>query len=118
MEEDTQGVGQRVKPAYDIHSSTQRGLVGYQGDWIDALTAENRDLLCIIDFCHEVAHGKGSLAIMDAHDIAHVLLGGDRTRKWEWAKDWTSQPKPRDVTQAWPDVRVRMKELIERLEKK
>lgn len=73
------------------------------------------DLMTIIDFCNEAA-GVGSVeAIRDAHDIAHVLLGGDKTREWLFISNWLNLAAPRNCTQAWPDVQDRMSVLFERL---
>lgn len=82
------------------------------------------DLITCIDFCDAMVWGidRGgddvsvlTLAIRDAHDIAHVLEGGDKTRDWNTVK-WLCEQDDPAFGPAWPDVRRRMAELIERLE--
>lgn len=82
------------------------------------------DLMTLIDFCNGMAdriRGWWSdprsecRAIWDAHDMAHVILGGDRQRK-----DWMNArafARPDDsLGEAWEDVYRRMEDLIRRLE--
>ncbi len=71
------------------------------------MTTTEEDLMTIIDFIHDVVlrYPEGPLPeVADAHDLAHVLLGGDKTREWDFevALDW-------DVggAESWPDVKRR-----------
>jgi len=66
------------------------------------------DLMTIIDFCHELVlrYPMDPLPeIADCHDLAHVILGGDKTREWDFedAMAWDV-----GATEAWPDVKYRM----------
>lgn len=78
------------------------------------------DLLTIVDFCHEMSHDTGFAGenypeVADAHDLAHVLTGGDKTHTWNLAFGWA--PDDGVFTDAAPDVFRRMDELILRLRK-
>lgn len=77
---------------------------------------ETVDYLCtLIDFCNEAAGSGAREVIRDVHDIMNVILGGERTRKWEWVQDWLLLPtNPRWTTDAWPGVKVRMLDVYER----
>lgn len=79
-----------------------------------ALSQSESDLMAIVDFCNEAAGVGAQEVIRDAHDIMHVLLGGDRTRAWCWMSDWLDLYTPRNCTQAWPDVRIRMTEAFKK----
>jgi len=73
------------------------------------------DLETLIDFCNEAAGSGAKEVIRDAHDIMHVLLGGDKTREWDWVADWLLLPtNPRWTTEAWPDVKIRMLDVFAR----
>lgn len=83
---------------------------------------DEADLMTLIDFCNGMADrirgdwsDPRSDAIWDAHDMAHVILGGDRQRK-----DWMNArvlARPDDsLGEAWEDVYRRMEDLIRRLE--
>lgn len=73
------------------------------------------DLETLIDFCNEAAGSGAKEVIRDAHDIMHVLFGGDRTREWAWVADWLNLPtNPRWTTDAWPDVKIRMLDVFVR----
>ena len=90
------------EPVGDIHPEHERGV-------IDALVTRICDLTTIVDFCNEAA-GVGAVEVIrDAHDIMHVLTGGDRTREWGWMNDWLGLLSPRNKTPAWLDVRFRMR---------
>jgi len=82
------------EPVGDIHPEHERGLI--------------EDLVTIVDFCNEAAGVEAVEVIRDAHDIMHVLTGGDRTREWGWMNDWLGLLSPRNKTPAWLDVRFRM----------
>lgn len=73
------------------------------------------DLMTIIDFCHEMVlrYPMGPLPeVADCHDVAHVILGGDKTRDWDFedAMAWDT-----GATESWPDVKLRMAELLSAL---
>lgn len=82
------------------------------------------DLMTLIDFCNEMATSIRSdwsdprsecRAIWDAHDMGHVVLGGDRVRNpWGYAHGQLLDD-PEYPSQQWPDVRLRMTELHDRL---
>ncbi len=98
-------------------------------DWRRLKAGEQQvaDLVTIVDFCNEMATSirndytdprSEARAIWDAHDMAHVLTGGDRTRK-PWSVDWTLGDGEFDEEQFSPaasDVFRRMKELRDRME--
>lgn len=107
-----------------------------QRDELDAAIASTRirdaqlrdDLVTCIDFCDGVglaiAAGWDDITILldgicEAHDIAHVLTGGDRTMDWTTVlflvADGDDQDNPA-FGPAWPDVRRRMAEVIARAE--
>lgn len=81
------------------------------------------DLVTLLDFCDAMASSiRGDWsdprtqcrAIWDAHDIGHVLMGGDTTSSWSHAREvlrWDD-----GMGEAWPDVVHRMSALIRRLE--
>ena len=88
------------------------------------------DLMAIIDFCHEMGTSiradwsdprNECRAIWDAHDIAHVLTGGDaRDDAWRDAH-LALKHRPDDdenLSEAWPDVKRRMVDVIQRAEEK
>lgn len=87
------------------------------------------DLITIIDLANECAESIDSEAfdqlydvgmIRDLHDMAHVITGGDRTRDWGWLAASLNPASPGDEpprTPAWPDVKRRGIELLERLER-
>lgn len=83
-------------------------------EFIDKQKTCIQDLEAIVDFCNEAAGVGAQEVIRDAHDIMHVLLGGDRTRAWCWMSDWLDLYTPRNCTQAWPDVRIRMTEVFKK----
>jgi hypothetical protein len=77
-----------------------------------AETSTEADLMTIIDFCHEMVlrYPIGRLPeVADCHDLAHVILGGDKTREWDFedAMAWDV-----GATEAWPDVKRRMATLL------
>lgn len=97
---------------------------------VRAMEAEQRceDLMTLLDFCNEAAwwvndmwHPAGNSspkpevdAIRDAHDMAHVILGGDRTRDWiAFADAITGWPEDMG-TEAWPDVQRHCLALFQR----
>lgn len=76
------------------------------------MTDTKDDLMTIIDFCHELVlrYPMGPLPeIADCHDLAHVILGGDKTREWDFeeAMAWDV-----GATEAWPDVKRRMAAIL------
>lgn len=83
------------------------------------------DLITIVDFCNEMATSiRGDWSdplsecrtIWDAHDIAHVLTGGDRKiADWSHARAFSNGDDEDDrFSASWPDVRRRMAEVIKR----
>lgn len=77
---------------------------------------EQRDqLVTIIDFCNEMAWSNWTFAkqaIFDAHDVAHVLLGGDRMRDtWRFMGEATTLPDHYG-TKSFPDVKRRIQAII------
>lgn len=78
-------------------------------------------LVTLIDFADEMAQAQSDYrrsAIYDAHDMAHVLLGGDRQRAhWHsvglMLQEGDSAPF---MSQAWPDIKRRMLTLKEHLD--
>lgn len=78
------------------------------------------DLITIIDLCYEaVLAGGGTRVMRELHDMAHVLEGGDRTRP-NWLNVETLLGFDDHLTNAspaWPDVKRRGIELLERLER-
>lgn len=90
-------------------------------DWRDLYERlTGNDLMTIIDFCNEMAidikpHYSIMLrAIEDAHDLAHVLLGGDRIRSWRYLEVVLQAQPEYNPTATWPDVRLRMAEVFHR----
>lgn len=84
-------------------------------------------LITCIDVCDAMAQmylgneQRGGIRYMSVvrqvHDIAHVLAGGDKTLSWHTVKAMIEHEDERAAFgPAWPDVRRRMAELIERLE--
>lgn len=85
------------------------------------------DYMTIIDFCDAMArafteHHRGGLkymvyAVRQAHDIAHVLEGGDKTLSWHTVRGLLeSSDTNRQFGPAWPDVRLRMVDVLARAE--
>lgn len=73
------------------------------------------DARVLLDFCNEAAGSGAKEVIRDAHDVMHVLLGGDKTREWAYVADWLLLPtNPRWTTEAWPDVKIRMLDVFAR----
>lgn len=82
------------------------------------MTTLTEDLMTIIDFCHEMIlrYPTGPIPeIQYCHDMAHVILGGDKTREWDFAEamEWSV-----GATDAWPDVKRRMADVIAKAEAK
>lgn len=100
LDEDSQGQGGATEPTDPLGAWVERGVV--------------EDLLSTIDFCKEAAGVGAKEVIYDAHDLAVVITGGERARKWDWLHDWLSMMQPRGSTTAWPDVRERMRDVLER----
>jgi hypothetical protein len=89
------------------------------------LDEREEQLMTIIDFCNEMASDiRGDWtdprtqcrAIWDAHDLAHVLLGGDRTRSWTYLRAMLQPVPDYAPTPAWTDVRMRMATLLKEME--
>lgn len=84
------------------------------------------DLIILIDFCEEMATRIRNdwsdprtecRAIWDAHDMAHFLTGGDRTRKdWGHVRLFARDSTEDKDGASWPDVRRRLLDLYNRLE--
>lgn len=89
------------------------------------MSPERADLT-IIDFCDAMAQRYLSVlrggvrymsAIRQAHDIAHVLEGGPRTLSWHTVTGLCGpQQVEQDFGPAWPDVRLRMADVLARAE--
>lgn len=90
------------------------------------MTQLEEDLMTIVDVCDAMARRADWMknpslehgAIWDAHDIAHVLAGGDLTRgSWTALRSALEQPDPFGYFgPAWPDVRLRMADVLARAE--
>lgn len=99
------------------------------------MTTIAEDLMTIIDFCNEIRASEESnlgdkwydmTSLAEAHDIAHVLMGGDSVvsppygsdTKWHFSKIMCKE-EDGDLwghTDAWPDVRRRMADVITKAE--
>lgn len=84
------------------------------------------DFMTIIDFCDAMARAftethRGGLrymafAVSQAHDIAHVLEGGDRMLSWHTVRGILEDNPQWEFGPAWPDVRQRMTDVLKRAE--
>ena len=105
-------------------TSTQSGVPSQPVQYVHVEDTRDQaiaDLLTLIDFCNLVivtiySDYDSRCAIRDAHDMAHVLTGGDRARDWTSIKYVLKYDEGYWPESAGPDVRLRMRELLERLE--
>lgn len=116
------GFGPLDDDADDAPLAAARQLIEDLVTCIDVCEAMARAIDCLVCRTNEIGGEEFDrlqnliFAIRQVHDVAHLLTGGERMSRWIAVDELVEHDDP-DFGPAWPDVRRRMADVLQRAER-